>query len=306
MAVTRDSGQPLSTWQRGRLPGDGVNLAYTSWAGAGRPLVALHGITASSMSFVGIAEKLAGRRPLLALDLRGRGDSDKPTGPYGFAQHAQDVIAALRELGSRPVVLVGHSMGAYVAIAVAAAEPRLVAGLLLLDGGLPLTVPTDIPPEQLLDQLLAPQLARLRSSYASRAEYYAFWRGIGAFPADEWSSWVEAYLDYDLGGAPPALRPKAAETAVRADFRDTLNADKLRARIRQVRAPMHLLRAPAGFLPDQPPLLATDAVETERASVPLLTDRLVAGTTHYTLALGAHGASAVADSAVELAVSVGA
>ncbi|MBV9404067.1 MAG: alpha/beta hydrolase, partial [Acidobacteriaceae bacterium] len=120
---------------RGRVPGDGVELAFGYWPGHGRPAVALHGITANFMNFVGIAERLQGRKALLALDLRGRGDSDKPGGPYGFAQHARDVAAAMRAFALGPTVIVGHSMGAFVAAALAAQNPELVSALVLIDGG---------------------------------------------------------------------------------------------------------------------------------------------------------------------------
>ena len=102
---------------QGRVSGDGIELAFGYWPGRGAPLVALHGLTASYVSFTGIAECLAGRRPLFALDLRGRGDSDKPAGPYGMAQHASDVAAAMRAMGLGASVIVGHSMGAFVATA---------------------------------------------------------------------------------------------------------------------------------------------------------------------------------------------
>src|SRR5271165_6785939 len=120
---------------QGRLPGDGVELAFGYWPGRGAPVVALHGLTASYVSFLGVAERLAGRRPVFALDLRGRGDSDKPTGPYGMAQHARDVAAAMRAMGLGASVIVGHSMGGFVATALAAQELELVTGLVLIDGG---------------------------------------------------------------------------------------------------------------------------------------------------------------------------
>src|SRR5271166_4048190 len=127
---------------QGRLPGDGVELAFGYWPGRGEPVVGLHGLTASHMNFIGIAERLAGRCSLFALDLRGRGDSDKPTGPYGFAQHARDVAVAMRAMGLGPSIVVGHSMGAFVATALAAQEPGLVSGLVLIDGGLVPNTPT--------------------------------------------------------------------------------------------------------------------------------------------------------------------
>ena len=95
----------------GRVPGDGVGLAFGYWPGRAAPVVALHGLTASHMNFIGIAERLAGRCALFGLDLRGRGDSDKPEGPYGLAQHARDVASAMRAMGLGPSIIVGHSDG---------------------------------------------------------------------------------------------------------------------------------------------------------------------------------------------------
>src|SRR5271166_3793248 len=98
----------VTRWAQGRVAGDGVELAFGYWPGRGAPVVALHGLTASHVNFIGIAERLAGRCALFALDLRGRGDSDKPEGPYGFAQHARDVAASMRVMGLGPSIVVGH------------------------------------------------------------------------------------------------------------------------------------------------------------------------------------------------------
>jgi pimeloyl-ACP methyl ester carboxylesterase len=291
---------------RGTVPGDGIRMAFGYWPGEGLPVVALHGVTASYVNFVGVADRLAGRRPLLALDLRGRGDTDKPQdGPFGMAQHGADVGAAMGAFGLGPSIVVGHSMGAYVAVALAAAHPDLVAGLVLVDGGLPLTPPPGIAPEQLLDIVLAPQMARLRSTYPSFADYLDFWRALPPFEGGRWNDWVESYLRYDLGGEAPVLVPKASELAVRGDFVDTLDADRLRSRLHAVTAPTILLRATEGFNPGQPPLLSDDVVAREGALVSDLDDRVVDDTTHYTIALGPHGASAVADAIVELAEGCG-
>src|SRR5208282_6715812 len=131
---------------RGRVPGDGIELAFGFWPGRGAPVVALHGLTASHMNFIGIAERLTGRCALFAVDLRGRGDSDKPEGPYGMEQHARDVAAAMRAMGLGPSIIAGHSMGAYVAAALAAQEPSLVSGLVLLDGGYVPDAPAGVSP----------------------------------------------------------------------------------------------------------------------------------------------------------------
>jgi len=287
---------------RGQVRGDGISLGYGFWPGAGAPVVALHGVTASYINFVGVAERLAGRRPLLALDLRGRGDSDKPDeGPFGMAQHARDVAAAMSAFGIDDAVVIGHSMGAYVGAALAAEHPEHVRGLVLVDGGLPLDPPAGVAPEQMLDVALAPQMARLRAEFPTYQAYLDFWRDLPAFSGGRWNSWVEQYLRYDLGGSEPHLRPKASEAAVRGDFLDSLQGDQLRGWLGAIRVPTLLLRATEGFNPQTPPLLPDDVVAREAAVIADLTDRVVAETTHYTIALGDPGATTVADQLVEWA-----
>jgi pimeloyl-ACP methyl ester carboxylesterase len=290
---------------RGTVPGDGITMAFGFWPGTGAPVVGLHGITASYVNFVGVAEELAGRRPLLAFDLRGRGDTDKPeAGPFGMAQHGDDVAAAMRGFGLGPSVVVGHSMGAYVAVALAAAHPDLVSALVLVDGGLPLQAPPGVAPEQMLDIALAPQMARLRATFPSVEAYLDHWRALPPFADGRWNGWVEDYLRYDLGGDAPSYRPKASEAAVRGDFLDSLDAGLLRDRLASLRVPVLLLRAAEGFNPGQPPLLPGEVVAAEGGHVADLTERLVPGTTHYTIALGRDGARVVADAIVEAADAV--
>src|SRR3954454_22154657 len=291
---------------RGRVSGDGITMSWGHWPGTGPTVVGLHGVTASYANFVGVADRLHGRRPLLALDLRGRGDTDKPeSGPFGMAQHAHDVAAAMRGWGLQDAVVVGHSMGAFVAVALATEHPELVSGLVLIDGGLPLEPPAGVDVTQLLDVALAPQMARLRATFPSFEAYLDFWRALPPFEGDRWNNWVAAYLRYDLGGAEPALRPKASEAAVRGDFLDTLDADKMRARLRSLSVPTLLLRATEGFNPGTPPLLPDELVAREGGLVADLTDRVVPDTTHYTIALGPRGADVVADAIVEWAEAVG-
>lgn len=287
---------------RGRVSGDGIAMSWGHWPGSGPTVVGLHGVTASYANFVGVADRLCARRPLLALDLRGRGDTDKPeSGPFGMAQHAHDVAAAMRGWGLQDAVVVGHSMGAFVAVALAAEHPDLVRGLVLVDGGLPLEPPPGVELADLLDVALAPQMARLRATFPSFEAYLDFWRALPPFEGDRWNDWVEAYLRYDLGGAEPALRPKASEAAVRGDFLDTLDAEKMRARLRALSVPTLLLRATEGFNPATPPLLPDELVLREGALIADLTDRVIDDTTHYTIALGERGAQIVADAIVEWA-----
>jgi len=285
---------------RGRISGDGVELAFGYWPGRSAPTVALHGLTASHLNFIGIAERLAGRCALLALDLRGRGDSDKPEGPYGMAQHAHDVAAAMRAMGLGPSIVVGHSMGAFVATALAAQEPELVSGLVLVDGGYALAMPsTDAPPEQGLGAALALRISGLRQTYPSRQAYREFWRTQPHFPPEEWNPWIEAFLDYEVGGESP-VQPKASEAGVRADLMEAFQRDEINARLKSIHVPTLLVRAESGFTRTQPPLFPDAVAEQFRTYLPQVEHHKLAGTTHYTIVLGEYAAAKIADLICEL------
>jgi pimeloyl-ACP methyl ester carboxylesterase len=278
-----------------RVRAGDVELAYGLWPGNGPAIVAIHGITASHINFVGIAERLAGRRPLIAFDLRGRGQSDKPPSGYGMRRHALDVAAAMRSLGLGRSIVLGHSMGAYVGTALAAEFPELVAGLVMLDGGYLLDPPPGFDPDKQLDTLLKPQVERLRRTFESRDAYLDFWRKLPTIPTADWGPWVEAYLTYDLGGEAPSLRPRASEPAVREDFRSMAQKQEVKERLRAVTCPVMVIRAPDGVAPGQPPLIPDQVMAEIRECVPSVDEHLIPGTTHYTIALADPGASIVAD-----------
>lgn len=273
-----------------------VRLAAGTWSGTEPTLVALHGLTGTHLHFVGLATHLQERAAIWAPDLRGRGGSDKPAqGPYGMPQHAADVAAAMRRLGLGPSVIVGHSMGAYVGAELAARNPDLVAGLVMLDGGYLLDPPPDLDPDLLLEFLLKPQVDRLRMTFASRQEYLDYWRALPALPPEAWSAWIEALLDYDLGGEEPNLRPRHLERAVREDFASMADKAAATERLRALRCPVLVIRAQDGVAFGQPPVIPDTVMSEIRACLPDVEERLLAGTNHYTILLAEPGVRAVAD-----------
>lgn len=302
MAGTNSAVESLRVVQRavGRVPGDGIELAFGFWPGRGAPVVALPGLTANHLGFGGIAERLAGRRSLLAFDLRGRGDADKPAGPFGMEQHARDVATAMRSFGLGPSVIMGVSMGTQVALALASEAPELVSGLLLVDGGAPPPFPPGIDITEMMEAFLQPVMERLRRTFPSREAYFEFLRSEPSF-ADNWNPWVEAYFDNDLGGEPPELRSKVSEAAIRADTIDSARVDAIEARLRALKAPALLVRAEFGLLVGQPPVFSEETLQTLKGFVPDLEDHFVPGSTHYTQSLCDPGVSIIADLTVDFA-----
>ena len=214
------------------VPRPDGTLRVLRWGRGPRHAVALHGITASAMSWEPVADDLPTEWSLFAVDLRGRGHSAHLPGPYGFGRHIEDVLATVAHLELEQPVLAGHSLGAYVALLTADREPDVFGGLLLVDGGLPLPVPDGVDLDALLDASLGPALARLRETYPSVEAYFDFWRAHPALK-DAWNGYLEDYLRYDLTGEDGVLRSRVSEQAARADGRELLGSrDRLGAALR--------------------------------------------------------------------------
>lgn len=101
--------------------------------GAGPGMVLLHGYPQTGHMWRKVMPALAERFTVVAPDLRGYGDSDRPAAGYDKRTMAADVAALIEALGLAPVVLVGHDRGARVAHRFALDHPTLLTRLVLLD-----------------------------------------------------------------------------------------------------------------------------------------------------------------------------
>ncbi len=115
---------------------NGIKLHYVT-AGSGDPIVLLHGWPQTWHQWRRIIPALAARYTVVAPDLRGFGDSDKPACGYDKRTVAEDVYQLARHLRLGPIHLVGHDLGMMVAYAYASAHPDEVRKLVLADAGLP-------------------------------------------------------------------------------------------------------------------------------------------------------------------------
>ena len=273
------------------VPVDGGDLRVLLWGTGKRVAVAVHGITASGMSWQAVARHMPADWTLAAPDLRGRGHSHDLPGPYGLDRHARDVAAVLRHFGGRPV-LAGHSMGAYIALLTRDAHPELVRRLVLVDGGLPLPVPEGTDLDAVLDATLGPAISRLRQTYPDAEAYLDFWRAHPAL-AGHWTADVEAYARYDLVGENGQLRSRAAEDAVRADGRDVLAEKPFADALSRLTKPTPLLTASAGMFGAPPGLLPPEVIATWQERVPALRPQTVPGANHYTILFEREAAAAV-------------
>ena len=111
----------------------GVKLRYVvDGPRDGMPILFLHGVTDSSHSWSSTTPFLSDHYRTYALDQRGHGDSERPLYGYSMAQFAEDAIAFMDELGIEQAVIVGHSMGSFIAHQLASVYPERVSHLVLV------------------------------------------------------------------------------------------------------------------------------------------------------------------------------
>lgn len=101
-------------------------------AGEGPPVVLLHGLGGTKLSFLPTIAALGDRFRMVALDMPGFGDSDKPLGSYDPPFMARRIIAALDELGLERTNLLGHSLGGRIALEVGFEAPERIDRLVLM------------------------------------------------------------------------------------------------------------------------------------------------------------------------------
>lgn len=270
---------------------DGASFGALHWPGIdGAPTVlAIHGITANAWHFDPLAHRLAGGAALIAVDLSGRGRSMGNPGPFGIRRHASDIVRITEALGHR-VTLLGHSMGANVALMAAESSPELFEGVLLVDGGAPLP---PVAPEQVdetLETTLGPAIERLRTVWPDRVSYQTMWAQHPAFEG-ELSIDLERNLLADLVEVDGGFRTAVNEAAVLVDGRELLADETVRTLLASRSEPTTIVRAPNGLMGTPPPLIPDEVV----ASLPQHDWITVPDTNHYSILLGATGAKAVAD-----------
>ena len=287
------SGTPESNYRRSTVPVRGGELTVGSWGREDGPAVlAVHGVTASHLTWPLVASFLPDAH-LIAPDLRGRGRSNELPGPWGMPQHADDLAAVLDADGVDSAVVVGHSMGAFAALVLANRYPDKVKALVLIDGGLPLPTPPGLSDDELTRAILGPAAQRLSMTFESYESYREFWRHHPAFATD-WNQLIEDYLDYDLVGSAPNLRPSSSYEAVAADSIELRGGASLLKALGELAHPTTLITAPRGLMNEVPPLYPAEAVAPWKAKLPGLNTLSADDVNHYTIVMTDDGARAVA------------
>ncbi len=248
--------ETIPGFHRHRWPGDGITLSVQR-AGAGRPLILLHGYPQNGLCWSRVAPALAQAFDVIIPDLRGYGMSDAPPdddghNAYSKLQMAQDVVALMDHLGLEQAFVLGHDRGARVSYRLALDHPARVARLGIIE----IATTADY-----WDNWNA-EMAMAAYHWTFLAQPYPLpERMIGADPAAyvDWTlrGWTQAKsLHVFPEGALAAYRAQAADPArlhaMCADYRAGATTDRThdladRAAGRRIAVPLRFLWGHHGF-----------------------------------------------------------
>jgi pimeloyl-ACP methyl ester carboxylesterase len=133
-----------TTFSHHKASVNGIQMHYVT-GGKGDPVVLLHGWPQTWYEWHKIMPALAKNYTLIVPDLRGLGDSSKPTKGYDGNTTAEDIYQLVNQLGFNKIYLVGHDVGAQTAYSYAAIHPNNVSKLVILDVPLGASSPISLP-----------------------------------------------------------------------------------------------------------------------------------------------------------------
>jgi pimeloyl-ACP methyl ester carboxylesterase len=220
-------GRPVMTAappRSGRFDSLGLKLHYLEWGRADAPpVLMIHGGLDHAWSWVEMAQTLAGDFRVLALDLRGHGDSDwSMGGDYHTHSFLGDIAAFARQVIGRPTSLIAHSMGARLGLYFAGAVPGAVARMVALEGlARPRMPPVgDGENDSAMRAWLEARLARQAAGHVAQVGYWLDARATYLRkPARPYASLEEAVarlLEGDDKKLTPAQAFHFAKTGMRA------------------------------------------------------------------------------------------
>lgn len=238
---------------------EAMRMHYLDYSGGAPPVVLLHGLSANANEFCGLID--AGLSPqfrVVAPDLRGRGQSDKPAYGYSMSDHADDVIALLDFLELDRVVMGGHSFGALLSIYLAANFKERVSRVVVIDAAI------QMHPQ--VRELIQPSLDRLRQVLPSVTHYMQQMQGaahVGGFWDDSIEGYFRAEIQENADGTAQSLT--SAEAIAQA--LDGVQAEEWAELVSRVEQPVLLLNAVGEYgPPGSPPVVpAEHALATARA-----------------------------------------
>jgi len=259
-----------------KVKGDGIKIQLAVWEGKGKQILCIHGLTANCRFWDCLASALSPQHRVIAMDLRGRGLSDKPPKGYSIERHCKDVLALIDDLGLKRPILMGHSLGAFISLVFSAKHPQRVDRLILVDGGGKLT-------KTQMAKVFAgikPSLDRLGKTFPSFEDYISQMKQAPYL--QPWNSYMETYFHYEVEKVKGGLRSRVHPKHIEEEAKNLGKVDS-RKFYQKVTSPTLILRATKGMLFEDDFVLPENVAKRMLREMPNAKRFDVEGTNHYTI-----------------------
>ena len=249
----------------------------------GRLILCVHGLSANCRSFDRFVPVLAGAgHHVVTMDLRGRGRSEiTPAGSYGWDSHVRDLLEIAELSGAHSFDVIGHSMGGFIGMSLAAQYPRRCSRLVLVDAvGEP-------EPSALLP--ITKSISRLGRTYPSAPDVLSHMQAAGSIAP--WDEFWDSYFEWELEPVDKSVRIRTDLAAVSEDsaYASTHDVYELWPRLR---CPVLLVRASRPMVPGGG--LVVSRADAERFATEARDARVVdVDTDHYSILISPPAISAV-------------
>jgi len=261
-----------------KVTGDGITLQLAVWQGEGNQVLCVHGLTANCRCWDVIAASLVPENNILAMDLRGRGLSDKPSSGYSMQHHIRDIFCLLDDLKQERITLMGHSLGAFISLAFAANYPERSEEIILMDGGGQLTQ------DQWDNVTLAikPSLERLGQVFPTFDAYVQIMK-LAPF-LQPWSQALEDYFQYESEAVEGGVRSRINPANIQEEVKN-IQQEVPSKYYPKVTCPVLILRATNGILSNDDLVLPESAVDRMVSEIPDARRIDIKGTNHFSILL---------------------
>lgn len=259
-----------------KVKGDGVNIQLAVWEGDGNQILCIHGLTANCRCWDVVASALTPAHCVLAMDLRGRGLSEKPSSGYSVKHHCRDILALMDNIGLDRAVLMGHSLGALISLIFTAEHADRVDRLILVDGAGKLG-------KRQMKKVLAgikPSLDRLGQIFPSFESYLETMK-LAPF-LQPWSSAMENYFRHEVEDLDGGVRSRAQPEHIQEEIQNMSKIDVSQF-YPMVHCPALILRATEGMLARDDLVLPEEVAGRMVQEIPHVRSVDVEGTNHYSI-----------------------
>jgi len=256
--------------------GDGINIQLAIWEGKGKQILCVHGITANSRFWDCLASALSPHHRVIAMDLRGRGLSDRPPKGYSIHRHCKDILALMKDQDLERPVLMGHSLGAFISLVFAARYPKKIDRLILVDGGAKLSKAQWAK----VFAGIKPSLDRLGQVFPSFKAYLSQMKQAPYLKP--WNSYMETYFRYEVEKVQGGVRSRVHPEHINEEAKNLGNVDPKKF-YKRVKVPTLILRATRGLLAKDDLLLPKNVVERMVHEIPNAKRVNIQGANHYSI-----------------------